>query len=155
MFCRILLEHERTPHAVSSRWRPYEKIAVQRKGILNMDPSNAQATAPEEDYFTHYLNRTIMLLGKEAVLTLREKTIAIPGCGGHGGAACLTLARMGVGNFILADPKPFDEPDINRQWGANLQTLGRNKADVYAEMLLNINPEVKYGNFAMESPIRT
>ncbi len=84
-----------------------------------------------------------MLLGEEAVQTLRTKTVAVAGCGGQGGGACLTLARMGVASFILADPKPFDEPDINRQWGANRSTLGRNKAEVYAEMLRDINPEVQ------------
>ncbi len=101
----------------------------------------------EDDYFLHYLNRTIMLFGEEAVRLLRQKTVAVAGCGGHGGAACLTLARMGVGNFILADPKPFDEPDINRQWAANRFTLGRNKADVYAEMLLAINPAIGIKKF--------
>jgi len=50
---------------------------------------------------------------------------------------------MGVGGFILADPKPFDEPDINRQWAANLTTLGRNKAEVYEELLRQINPDVR------------
>ena len=109
-----------------------------------VDSANVPAA---EDHFHRYLNRTIMLLGEDAVLTLRKKTVAIAGCGGHGGAACLTLARMGVGGFILADPKPFDEPDINRQWAANLSTLGRNKAQVYEEMLRSINPEIRIRTF--------
>ncbi len=107
------------------------------------DHESSASVAAGDDYFTHYLNRTILLFGEEAVQTLRGKTVAIAGAGGHGGAACLTLARMGVGGFVLADPKPFDEPDINRQWGANRSTLGRNKAEVYAEMLLAINPEIR------------
>jgi tryptophanase/molybdopterin/thiamine biosynthesis adenylyltransferase len=102
---------------------------------------------PSGDYFHKFLNRTIMLLGEEAVHTLRGKTVAIAGCGGHGGAACLTLARTGVGNFILADPKPFDPPDINRQWAATCNTLGRNKAEVYEEILLSINPEIRVKKF--------
>ena len=111
------------------------------------DQHSSSDSNTADAYFRHYLNRTIMLLGEEAVQTLRKKTVAVAGCGGQGGAACLTLARMGVGNFILADPKPFDEPDINRQWGANLSTLGRNKADVYAEMLLTINPQIGIKKF--------
>ena len=111
------------------------------------DQESTDTSNAGDNYFRHFLNRTILLLGEEAVQTLRGKTVAIAGCGGQGGAACLTLARMGVGNFILADPKPFDEPDINRQWGANLGTLGRNKADVYAEMLLAINPEIGIKKF--------
>lgn len=110
-----------------------------------MNAENVSNTAPTEetDYFRHFLNRTIMLLGEEAVQTLRRKRVAIAGCGGQGGATCLMLARMGVSSFILADPKPFDEPDVNRQWGAHRSTLGRNKAEVYAEMLHEINPAIE------------
>lgn len=121
--------------------------ADKRRLKMASDHEPSDTSSPGDDYFRHFLNRTIMLLGDEAVQALRVKTVAIAGCGGQGGAACLTLARMGVGNFILADPKPFDEPDINRQWGANLATLGRNKADVYAEMLLAINPEIGITKF--------
>ena len=111
------------------------------------DRPPSESSTAEPDYFQQYLHRTIMLLGEEAVQNLRTKTVAIAGCGGHGGAACLTLARMGVGGFILADPKPFDEPDINRQWGANLGTIGQNKAEVYAQMLHEINPEIRIRKF--------
>jgi len=105
--------------------------------------SQTQGQTANTDYFHTFLNRTMLMLGQEAVDTLRTKTVAVAGCGGQGGSACLTLARMGVGGFILADPKPFDEPDINRQWAANLTTLGRNKAEVYDELLRQINPDVR------------
>lgn len=100
-------------------------------------------TEPFDDIVRRTLHRTIALLGAEPIDALRSKTVAIGGCGGVGGAACLTLARMGVGGFILADPGEFDEPDINRQWGASRDTLGRNKADVYAEALKAINPGLR------------
>ncbi len=100
-------------------------------------------TGCRKDPFLPCLHRTIALVGEEPVESLRTKTVAIGGCGGLGGAACLTLARMGVGGFTLADPGVFDEPDINRQWCANHETLGRNKAEVYAEALRAINPDVK------------
>ena len=105
--------------------------------------SQTQGQTANTDYFHQFLNRTMLMLGQEAVDTLRTKTVAVAGCGGQGGSACLTLARMGVGGFILADPKPFDEPDINRQWAANLTTLGRNKAEVYEELLRQINPDIR------------
>ncbi|MBU2101945.1 MAG: ThiF family adenylyltransferase [Candidatus Omnitrophota bacterium] len=96
----------------------------------------------KDKYFYDFLNRCIPLLTKEGVDKLRNSSIAIAGCGGAGGAAAITLARMGVGNFTLADPGIFDEPDINRQWAANIHNLGRNKTDAYEEMLLDINPLV-------------
>lgn len=103
----------------------------------------ARAGLEHRDDFHLLLNRTIMMLGQDAVDTLRTKTVAIAGCGGQGGAAAILLARLGVGGFILADPKPFDEPDINRQWGATHETLGRNKALVYADMLRAIQQDIR------------
>lgn len=95
-----------------------------------------------EDYYYKYLNRCIPLLTQEGIEKLRNSCVGIAGCGGAGGAAAITLARMGLGNFKLADPGVFDEPDINRQWAANISNLGRNKTEAYEDMLKNINPQV-------------
>ncbi len=105
--------------------------------------ASAGPTAASADDGRGFLNRTLMLLGAEGVRRLEARTVAVAGCGGVGGAAALTLARMGVGGFILADPGRFDPPDINRQWAASQVTLGRNKAEVYAEQLRAINPTVR------------
>ncbi|MFZ5895007.1 MAG: ThiF family adenylyltransferase [Myxococcota bacterium] len=90
-----------------------------------------------------FLNRTIPLISAEGVERLTSRRIAIAGCGGVGGALALTLCRTGVGSFRLADPADFDPPDMNRQWGALGRTMGRNKAEVYRDMILDINPNAK------------
>jgi tRNA threonylcarbamoyladenosine dehydratase len=102
-----------------------------------------QANAPAVDEVDLYLQRTGALLGSDAVRTLRGATVAIPGCGGVGGATAVLLARTGIGGFILADPGEFDPPDMNRQWGATVSTLGQNKARVYERLLRDINPSVR------------
>jgi tryptophanase len=94
-----------------------------------------------------FLDRTIRLLGREPLERLRDKRVAIAGCGGVGGAASIGLARLGVEKFTLADPGRFDPPDINRQWGAFHSTLGRNKAEVYDELVKSINPAVTTRTF--------
>lgn len=96
----------------------------------------------KKKYFYDFLDRCIPLLTREGVEKLEKSSVAIAGCGGVGGALAVTLARMGVGNFKLADPGLFDPPDINRQWAANIPNLGKNKTDAYEEMLLGINPEI-------------
>ncbi len=73
---------------------------------------------------------------------LRRKRVAIAGLGGVGGAHLITLARLGVGAFHIADFDAFDLANFNRQSGALLSTLGRPKADVLAEMAKDINPEL-------------
>jgi len=73
---------------------------------------------------------------------LRGKRIAIAGMGGVGGVHLLTLARLGVGAFNIADMDTFDLVNFNRQAGAAMSTVGRPKAAVMAEMAKDINPEL-------------
>jgi molybdopterin/thiamine biosynthesis adenylyltransferase len=73
---------------------------------------------------------------------LRRSRIAIAGLGGVGGVHLLTLARMGVGAFSIADFDVFALENFNRQVGATMSTLGRNKIDVLLEMARDINPDL-------------
>src|SRR5450830_175505 len=79
--------------------------------------------------------------------TLRGKRIAIAGMGGVGGVHLLTLARLGIGAFHIADFDSFDLANFNRQVGATMSSLGRPKVDVLGEMALDINPELKLVRF--------
>jgi len=74
---------------------------------------------------------------------LRTKRVAIAGLGGVGGFHLLTLARLGVGAFNLAELDRFELANFNRQAGATLSNLGRPKLDVLVEMARDINPELE------------
>ncbi len=74
---------------------------------------------------------------------LRGKRVAIAGLGGVGGIHLLTLARLGIGAFNIADLDTFDLVNFNRQAGATMTSLERPKAQVLAEMARDINPEVE------------
>jgi molybdopterin/thiamine biosynthesis adenylyltransferase len=78
---------------------------------------------------------------------LRDSRVAIAGLGGVGGAYLLTLARLGVGGFNLADFDTFEIQNFNRQSGATTATIGRPKIDVMTEMAKAINPEVRINVF--------
>ena len=79
---------------------------------------------------------------------LRGKRVAIAGLGGVGGAHLLTLSRLGIGHFSLADFDSFEVQNFNRQAGATVGTLGRAKLDVMSEMAASINPGVEIRSFA-------
>lgn len=72
---------------------------------------------------------------------LRGKRVAIAGVGGVGGFHLLTLTRLGVERFHIADLDTFELANFNRQAGAMMSTLGRQKAEVLAEMARDINPQ--------------
>ncbi len=79
--------------------------------------------------------------------TLRGKRVAIAGLGGVGGSHLLTLARLGIGSFTLADFDNFELANFNRQAGAFSSTLGRPKLDVLADMARDINPQLDIRGF--------
>lgn len=72
---------------------------------------------------------------------LRGARVAIAGLGGVGGFHLLTLARLGVARFRIADLDTFELANFNRQAGAAMSTLDRPKVDVLAGMARDINPE--------------
>jgi molybdopterin/thiamine biosynthesis adenylyltransferase len=78
---------------------------------------------------------------------LRGKRIAIAGLGGVGGTHLLTLVRLGIGAFSIADPDRFDLANFNRQVGATMPALGRSKVEVLAAMAREINPELDIRTF--------
>jgi hypothetical protein len=79
--------------------------------------------------------------------SLRHKKVAIAGMGGVGGIHLVTLARLGIGAFNIADLDSFDIANMNRQAGAMMSTMGRPKVDVLAEMAHDINPELRIRSF--------
>ncbi len=78
---------------------------------------------------------------------LRGKRVAVAGLGGVGGVHVLTLARLGVGAFNIADFDTFSLANFNRQAGAMVSTVGRTKIDVITEMAKDINPEIDIRQF--------
>lgn len=86
-------------------------------------------------------------LASEDAERLRQTRVALPGLGGVGGAHLEALARLGIGAFHLADPDTFEVVNFNRQSGATMNSLGRRKVDVTAELALAINPKVEVSLF--------
>ncbi len=74
---------------------------------------------------------------------LRGKRVAIAGLGGTGGGQLLTLARLGIGKFHLADFDTFSLVNFNRQAGAMMSTLGKPKVEALSAMARDINPDLE------------
>jgi tRNA A37 threonylcarbamoyladenosine dehydratase len=67
-------------------------------------------------------------------------TVAIAGLGGVGAITAELLARWGVKKFRLLDMDRYEPSNLNRQLFATSKTLGRYKAEVAAERIMEINP---------------
>lgn len=92
--------------------------------------------------YSQAFSRNIGWVTSEEQAQLRGKRVAIAGMGGVGGVHLLTLARLGIGAFHIADFDVFDIVNFNRQAGAAMSTLGQPKAEVMAAMARDINPEI-------------
>jgi len=75
--------------------------------------------------------------------TLAKARVAIFGLGGVGGFCAESLARSGVGAIDLIDHDKVSPTNVNRQIVALESTLGRNKAEVMAERIADINPSCR------------
>lgn len=78
---------------------------------------------------------------------LKTKRVAIAGLGGVGSTHLLTLIRLGITKFNLADFDEYACENTNRQAGANTHTYGVKKLDAMVEMALAINPELDINTF--------
>jgi len=92
-----------------------------------------------EDIYRESFSRNIGIVTEKEQEKLRNAKVAIAGVGGAGGNALYALARMGVGNFAIADPEVYAYTDINRQQGATLDTVGKKKVDVLEGLVKSIN----------------
>ncbi len=101
---------------------------------------------PVFDYGTAF-SRNLGWLTQTEQERLRHCRIAIAGMGGVGGIHLLTLVRLGVGKFNIADFDTFEQVNFNRQAGASMRTLDRSKVEVMAEQALDINPELEIRSF--------
>ncbi len=90
-----------------------------------------------------FTQRTEMLLGKEATESLANKTVAVFGLGGVGGAAFEALVRMGVGHIHVIDADRFNVSNLNRQILSTREQIGRLKVDVAEERAKAINPDIE------------
>ena len=85
--------------------------------------------------------RTEILIGADAMKRLRNSKVAVFGVGGVGGYVAEALARSGVGAFELIDRDQVSITNLNRQIIATWKTVGRDKVEVMAERIRDINPE--------------
>ncbi|MGE5630358.1 MAG: ThiF family adenylyltransferase [Caulobacteraceae bacterium] len=86
-------------------------------------------------------SRTELLIGTEGIEKLKSSKVAIFGIGGVGSYAAEALGRCGIGTLILIDYDYICITNINRQVHAIRKTVGKSKAEVMRDRLLEINPE--------------
>lgn len=87
--------------------------------------------------------RTSLVIGEDNIDRLSESRVAVFGVGGVGGFVCEALARSGIGKLTLIDGDTVAKSNINRQIIALESTVGKHKAEIMKERILDINPDAE------------
>ncbi|MBS3071748.1 ThiF family adenylyltransferase [Candidatus Pacearchaeota archaeon] len=88
-------------------------------------------------------SRNLGLLSENEQESLKKFTISIAGMGAVGQAYIISLVRQGFEKFKIADFDKFELKNFNRQYGANLTSIGKEKTSVIKAIALQINPNCK------------
>jgi tRNA threonylcarbamoyladenosine dehydratase len=86
------------------------------------------------------LARIERLVGPEGIRRLGEAHVTVVGLGAVGSYAVEALARSGIGRLRLVDHDEVRPSNLNRQIHALHSTIGRPKAEVLRERVLDIAP---------------
>ncbi|MCF2445765.1 tRNA threonylcarbamoyladenosine dehydratase [Dyadobacter sp. CY345] len=89
-----------------------------------------------------WLSRTELLIGREKLVKLSKAHVLIIGLGGVGSFTAEFVCRNGVGAMTIVDGDTVDPSNRNRQLPALSTNHGVSKADIMAERLKAINPEL-------------
>lgn len=90
-----------------------------------------------------WLSRTSLLIGEEALRHLTKQHVMVVGLGGVGSFAAEFIARSGIGRMTIIDGDVVDPTNRNRQLPALSTNHGVSKAEIMADRLRAINPEIE------------
>ncbi|WP_026425585.1 ThiF family adenylyltransferase [Actinokineospora inagensis] len=102
----------------------------------------------DDDIYWARVARTLGWLGdtdeeaRQRQTVLRDTVVGVAGTGGIGGSMVDRLARLGVLHLRIADLDTFEYSNINRQLGAGVDTIGKNKAEIVANTVHAMTPDV-------------
>ena len=116
-----------------------ENQGIENQSIKNQSIENQGTKTQGIKIQREEMQRTEMLLGYDGIENLKNAKVALFGVGGVGGYTAEALARSGVGSIDLYDSDRVSLSNINRQIAALHSTVGKYKADVIKERILDIN----------------
>ena len=99
-------------------------------------------SARENFDYNEAFSRTLGWISESEREILRSKRVAIAGLGGVEDLHFITLVRLGVTKFNVAELDQVELANFNRQICASVSTLGREKIEVMRELGLDINPQL-------------
>ena len=109
----------------------------------NLSLIEVEITALKREIMPERYQRNYATISYPEQIKLLQSSVAVIGCGGLGGNIIELLARLGIGKITLVDGDVFSENNLNRQLLCNEKNISRNKAEIAAERIQQINSSIK------------
>lgn len=124
-----------TVQSESDRWA-IERIWIvgDRWRLLVAEGENLARPGPQFD-------RNVRAFGSGVQITLGQLAIGVVGCGGTGSAVIEQLARLGVRDFVLLDPKALTHSNATRVYGSAGSDVGTDKVEIAKRSVMRIAPD--------------
>ena len=87
--------------------------------------------------------RNLGVVSPSEQVKLLQSKVAIIGAGGLGGTVLELLARMGIGELIIADKDIMGDSNLNRQILSTETNLGQSKTEVAVKRVKEINSSIE------------
>lgn len=107
--------------------------------------SNSSSSVLSEKEIRRYaLQIGMPAIGQEGQEKIKKAKVLVIGAGGKGSSVLQNLATVGVGNIGICDNYPVQENELARQYLYGNSDLGKQKAIISKQKLIEINHLVDY-----------
>ena len=113
------------------------------KASLFQSISVRRSRATKKTMSSSKYDRQLRLWGAKGQEALREAHVLLVGANAAGTETLKNLVLPGVGEFTIVDGGVVSEADIRSNFFVRVEDLGKSRAEVCAELLGSLNPDVK------------
>lgn len=130
---------------------PFFNLALSYvKADLDLDPmeesssKTSSSVLSDKEMRRYALQIGMSAIGKEGQERIKNAKVLVIGAGGKGSSVLQNLATVGVGKIGICDNYPVQENELARQYLYGNSDLGKQKAIISRQKLLEINHLVEY-----------
>lgn len=133
--------------AINSSGEKYYNISiVQVKSLaqkFKLPGREIEILALQNNIIPERYHRNLGAISPSEQVKLLQSKVVIIGAGGLGGTVLELLARMGIGELIIADKDIIGDSNLNRQILSTETNLGQSKTEVAVKRIKEINSSIE------------
>ena len=136
----------------SSGEKYYSVLVNQVKEIakkFQTKPRKIEILALKSNIIPERYHRNLGAISPSEQRRLLQSRVAIIGAGGLGGTVLELLARMGIGELMIADKDIIVDSNLNRQILSQENNLGQSKAEVALKRAKKINSSIEITEYSI------